>query len=171
MGSLVARANSAQARLDLGWLAATRPRADVEPSACFRAWSNSTGVGGNTVSGGPEVVRRTGFTSLMPQMFSQSPTHRSTTPRVEFVLSVAADTLKNLVTAGSFVPIVIGLILVKIVVSTVARLIIVVVALALGVTVFTQRAQIDDCIEKSSVSTAGADVKCSLFGVDVDLQL
>ncbi|MBU3688958.1 MAG: hypothetical protein FGM29_05325 [Actinobacteria bacterium] len=87
------------------------------------------------------------------------------------MISVAADTLKNFVTAGAFVPIVIGLILVKIVVSTVARLVIVVVALALGVAVFTQRAQIDDCIDDSSVSTSGATVSCSLFGFDVDLQL
>jgi len=87
------------------------------------------------------------------------------------VISVAADTLKNLVTAGAFLPIVIGLILVKIVVSTIARLIIVVVALALGVVVFTQRAQIDDCIDQSSVSSSGASVSCSLLGFDVDLQL
>lgn len=87
------------------------------------------------------------------------------------MISVAADTLKNLVTAGAFLPIVIGLILVKIVVSTIARLIIVVVALALGVVVFTQRAQIDDCIDQSSVSSAGANVSCSLLGFDVDLQL
>ena len=87
------------------------------------------------------------------------------------MISVAADTLKNLVTAGAFLPIVIGLILVKIVVSTIARLVIVVVALALGVVVFTQRAQIDDCIDKSSVSTSGANVTCSLLGYDVDLQL
>ncbi|MBM3800564.1 MAG: hypothetical protein FJW18_10890 [Actinobacteria bacterium] len=87
------------------------------------------------------------------------------------MISVAADTLKNLVTAGAFLPIVIGLILVKIVVSTIARLIIVVVALALGVVVFTQRAQIDDCIDQSSVSSSGASVSCSLLGFDVDLQL
>lgn len=87
------------------------------------------------------------------------------------MISVAADTLKNLVTAGAFLPIVIGLILVKIVVSTIARLIIVVVALALGVVVFTQRAQIDDCIDQSSVSSEGANVSCSLLGFDVDLQL
>jgi len=87
------------------------------------------------------------------------------------VISVAADTLKNLVTAGAFLPIVIGLILVKIVVSTIARLIIVVVALALGVVVFTQRAQIDDCIDQSSVSSSRASVSCSLLGFDVDLQL
>jgi len=87
------------------------------------------------------------------------------------VISVAADTLKNLVTAGAFLPIVIGLILVKIVVSTIARLIIVVVALALGVVVFTQRAQIDDCIDQSSVSSSGASVSCSLLGFDVDLQI
>lgn len=87
------------------------------------------------------------------------------------MISVAAETLKNLVTAGAFLPIVIGLILVKIVVSTIARLIIVVVALALGVVVFTQRAQIDDCIDQSSVSSEGANVSCSLLGFDVDLQL
>ncbi|MFM7490350.1 MAG: hypothetical protein ACKO36_08450 [Actinomycetota bacterium] len=87
------------------------------------------------------------------------------------MISVAADTLKNLVTAGAFLPIVIGLILVKIVVSTIARLIIVVVALVLGVVVFTQRAQIDDCIDQSSVSSSGASVSCSLLGFDVDLQL
>lgn len=87
------------------------------------------------------------------------------------MISVAADTLKNLVTAGAFLPIVIGLILVKIVVSTIARLIIVVVALALGVVVFTQRAQIDDCIDQSSVSSSGASVSCSLLGFDVDLQI
>lgn len=87
------------------------------------------------------------------------------------MISVAADTLKNLVTAGAILPIVIGLILVKIVVSTIARLLIVVVALALGVVVFTQRTQIDECIDKSTVSASGASVTCSLLGFDVDLQL
>lgn len=87
------------------------------------------------------------------------------------MISVAADTFKNLVTAGAFLPIVIGLILVKIVVSTIARLLIVVVALALGIVIFTQRAQIDDCISESSVSASGANVTCSLLGFDVDLQL
>lgn len=87
------------------------------------------------------------------------------------MFSVTADSLRNYLTAGSLLPLVIALVLIKFVVNTAVRIVLVLVALALGTLVFTQRAQIDECVDKATVSTSGASVSCSILGFDLDVQI
>ncbi|MGA0194484.1 MAG: hypothetical protein ACO3LJ_03665 [Ilumatobacteraceae bacterium] len=79
--------------------------------------------------------------------------------------SIDPDVVKNFLTAGSFIPLVIALILFKVAASLIVRSVLVVVAVALGLVVFTQRSSIDDCVESSGA------VSCSILGFDVDLDI
>lgn len=85
--------------------------------------------------------------------------------------SISPETIKNYLTAGSFLPLVVALVLFRFVASMVVRSVLVVVALALGVLVFTQRGQIDDCVESFERSGTSVAVSCSVLGIDIDLDL
>ena len=85
--------------------------------------------------------------------------------------SISPETIKNYLTAGSFLPLVVALVLFRFVASLVVRSILVVVALAIGVLVFTQRSQIDDCVESFERSGTSVAVSCSVLGFDIDLDL
>lgn len=85
--------------------------------------------------------------------------------------AVDPETIKNYLTAGSFLPLVIALVLFRFVASLVVRSILVVVAVAIGVLVFTQRGQIDDCVDSLERSGTSVAVSCSVLGFDIDLDL
>lgn len=79
--------------------------------------------------------------------------------------------VKNVLTAGSVVPLLVALVLFKFVVSTVVRSILVVIALAVGILLFTQRSAIDDCVESFSREGTSVSATCSILGYDIDLDL
>lgn len=81
--------------------------------------------------------------------------------------AVDPDMVKNFITAGSFVPVVIAIVLFKFVLSTVVRTLMIVVAVALGVVVFTQRAAVDECVESFRTD----DKSCSILGFDIDIDI
>ena len=85
--------------------------------------------------------------------------------------AIDPETIKNMITASSFVPLVIALVLFKFVVSTVVRSVLVVVAVAVGVLLFTQRDAVDDCVD--SVEQVGSNVSasCSILGFDVEIDI
>lgn len=85
--------------------------------------------------------------------------------------SIDPSTVKNYLTAGSFLPLVIALLLFKFAASMVVRSVLVVVAIALGVLVFTQRASIDDCVDSFERTGTSVAVSCSVLGFDFDLDL
>lgn len=128
---------------------------------------NSADGSGSFVSGSPPVDRLTGL-SLIPERLRAKcrPGYGA-----NVLSAIDPETIKNLITAGSFVPLVIALVLFKFVVSTVVRSVLVVVALAVGVVLFTQRDAVDDCVD--SVEQVGTNVSasCSILGFDVDIEI
>jgi hypothetical protein len=85
--------------------------------------------------------------------------------------AVDPDLVKNVLTAGSFVPLLVALVLFKFVVSAVVRSIVIIVAIALGVIVFTQRASVDECVDSLDREGASVEVSCSILGFDFDLEI
>ena len=81
--------------------------------------------------------------------------------------------LKNFTTFGALVPIAVGLIIFKFAVSAVVRSIVLIVALALGGLVYSQRSEISDCVDsaKANVETSLGKVQCKVFGFTLDLDL
>lgn len=82
---------------------------------------------------------------------------------------MSTDSLRDIATYGSLVPIVVGLVLVKLLVNSVVRIVVVVVALALAGAIFLQRQPIDDCIEKVRGSENPLDETCRILWIDVDV--
>ena len=85
--------------------------------------------------------------------------------------AVDPDMVKNVLTAGAFVPAVIALVLFRFVVNTVIRSVLIVVAVALGVLVFTQRTAVDDCVESLERAGTSVSASCSILGFDIDIDL
>lgn len=93
------------------------------------------------------------------------------------IIALSADVLKNITTFGALVPILIGLLVVKFAVNAVVRTIVLVVALAVGALLFTQRSTIQSCVDR--VKTEIGDVSdaqvpsfsCSILGREFRLQL
>ena len=96
---------------------------------------------------------------------------------VNQILALSADVLKNVTTFGALLPILVGLLIVKFAVNAVVRTIVLVVALALGVLIFTQRSTIQTCVddfkrEAGNVANAEApSFSCSILGRDFRLEL
>lgn len=88
-----------------------------------------------------------------------------------FVLALSVDQLKNYSLVGAALPIVIGLVLMRFVAKTMIRSVILLVAVVLGVAVFSQRQEITSCYDKAQVDvSAGApEISCTFFGQDITL--
>lgn len=85
--------------------------------------------------------------------------------------AVDPDLVKNLLTASSFLPVVVALVLFKFVVNALVRSVLLVVAVALGVVVFTQRSSVDDCVDSIDREGTSVNVSCSILGFDIDLEI
>lgn len=85
--------------------------------------------------------------------------------------AVDPDMVKNFITAGAFVPAVIALVLFRFVVNAVVRSVLIVVAVALGVLVFTQRSAVDDCVESLERAGTSVTASCSILGFDIDIDI
>lgn len=85
--------------------------------------------------------------------------------------AVDPEMVKNLFTAGAFVPAVVALVLFKFVVSTVVRSVLIVVAVGLGVVVFMQRSAVDDCVESLEREGTSVSASCSILGFDIDIEI
>jgi large-conductance mechanosensitive channel len=81
--------------------------------------------------------------------------------------------LKNFTTFGALVPIAVGLIIFKFAVSAVVRSIVLIVALALGGLVYSQRSEISDCVDnaQANIESSLGKVQCRVLGFDLDLDL
>ncbi|MEY3796924.1 MAG: hypothetical protein RL628_69 [Actinomycetota bacterium] len=81
--------------------------------------------------------------------------------------------LKNFTTFGALVPIAVGLIIFKFAVSAVVRSIVLIVALALGGLVYSQRSEISDCVDnaQANIESSLGKVQCRVLGFDIDLDL
>lgn len=85
------------------------------------------------------------------------------------LIAFSADALKNLTTAGAFVPLVIALIIIKFAVNAVVRTIVLVVALGLGVLIYTQRTEIQQCVDNADTTQLSVNCKVAGFSVNLDL--
>lgn len=85
------------------------------------------------------------------------------------LVAVSVDQVKNLTTAGAFVPIVIALIIVKFAVSALVRTVVIVVALALGLFIYSQRAEIQSCVDEADPSELAVHCKVAGFTLNLDL--
>lgn len=85
--------------------------------------------------------------------------------------AVDPDVVKNALVAGSFVPLVVALILFRFVVSAVVRSVLIVLALGAGILLFTQRTAVDDCVDSIEREGASVSASCSILGFDVDLDI
>lgn len=87
------------------------------------------------------------------------------------MLSITVDSVKNYVTAGSFAPLVIALLVVFFIANKVIRTVVLLVAVALGLVIFSQRSKIDECADKLSQSTNPTAETCDFFGYEFRLDL
>lgn len=79
--------------------------------------------------------------------------------------------VKNALVAGSFLPLVVALILFRFVVSAVVRSVLIVIALGAGVLLFTQRSAVDECVDSIDREGTSVSASCSILGFDLDLDL
>lgn len=87
------------------------------------------------------------------------------------MLSLTVESVKNYVTAGSFVPVVLALLVVFFVANKVVRIVVLLVSVGLGLVIFSQRSKIDDCAEKLMQSADPTGETCDFFGYDFRLDL
>jgi hypothetical protein len=81
--------------------------------------------------------------------------------------------VKNFATFGALLPIVIGLNIFKFDVSAMVRSIVLIVALALGGLIYSQRSEISDCVDsaKANAEVSLGKVQCKVLGFTIDLDL
>lgn len=89
------------------------------------------------------------------------------------MLGLDASQLQNFTTFGALVPVVIGLIIVKLVASAVVRTLALTLALALGALIFLQRNEISACVDdaRNNLENDQTRVTCTFLGFDVDLDI
>jgi hypothetical protein len=87
------------------------------------------------------------------------------------LLSMSIGQLENISLAGAALPIVIGLVLMRFVAKAMVRTVIMVIALVLGVAVYSQRSEIQSCYDdaRASAAAGSTEVTCSFFGQDITL--
>jgi hypothetical protein len=81
--------------------------------------------------------------------------------------------LKNFTTYGALVPIVVGLVIFKFAVSAMVRSVVLIVALALGGLVYSQRTEISHCVDsaKANAEASLGKVQCKVLGFTINLDL
>ena len=85
------------------------------------------------------------------------------------MLSITVDSVKNIVTASSFAPLVVGLLIFLFVANKIVKMVVILIAVALGVLIFSQRSTIDDCVTRIKESSSPTTEKCKILGYDVSL--
>jgi len=87
------------------------------------------------------------------------------------MLSITVDSVKNIVTASSFAPVVIGLLIFLFVANKVVKMLVILIAVGLGLVIYSQRSTIDECVSRIKESANPSAEKCSILGYDVSLDL
>ena len=87
------------------------------------------------------------------------------------LVALSVDQLKNVSLAGTALPIVVGLVMMKFVAKAMVRTIIMLIAVVLGIAVYTQRQEISTCYDKAQteIEKGASEISCSFFGQDVTL--
>ncbi|MEY4361351.1 MAG: hypothetical protein RL391_657 [Actinomycetota bacterium] len=87
------------------------------------------------------------------------------------MFGISVDSVKNIVTASSAAPLLVGVVIVLFVANKIAKLVILLIAIALGLVVFSQRSTIDECVDRISASATPQDEVCKVLGYDFKLDL
>ena len=76
-------------------------------------------------------------------------------------------------TAGAVAPIVIGLVIFRFAANAMIKAFVIIVALALGGLVYSQRSQISDCVDQAKLteSLEGHQAQCTILGYDFQLDI
>lgn len=84
-----------------------------------------------------------------------------------------ASQLQNYATFGAIVPLVVGLVIVKLVANAVVRTLVLALALALGALIYLQRSEISACVDdaRENLELDQARVTCTILGFDIDLDI
>ena len=85
------------------------------------------------------------------------------------MIGISVDSIKNIVTASSAAPVLIGIVIVIFVANKVVKLVVLLLALALGLLVFSQRSTIDECVDRLAASTTPQNEVCRVLGYDFKL--
>lgn len=85
------------------------------------------------------------------------------------LIALSADVLKNLTTASAFVPLIIALIVIRFAVNAVVRTIVLLIALGVGVLIYSQRSEIQQCVDNADTTQLSVNCKVAGFSVDLDL--
>lgn len=89
------------------------------------------------------------------------------------LLAIDVSDLQNYMTAGSVVPIVIGLVIFRFAANAMIKAFVIIVALALGGLVYSQRSQISDCVDQAKLtpSLERDQAQCTILGYDFKLDI
>ena len=129
------------------------------------------------MEGGPELVRFTGRSLIGPTL-GRSVISMSPVLAVFALLAVDVDTMRQGAVVAIAVIVLLGLIAFKVFVNTVVRIITVVVVVALGAAIWSQRASLQDCADQVGdlrdldvSDVQRGSVTCTFFGVEVDVPI
>lgn len=89
------------------------------------------------------------------------------------LLAIDVSQLQNFMTAGAVAPIVIGLVIFRFAANAMIKAFVIIVALALGGLVYSQRSEISDCVDqaKKMQSSEGNQAQCTILGYDFQLDI
>ena len=88
------------------------------------------------------------------------------------LLAIDVSKLQNFMTAGAVAPIVIGLVIFRFAANAMIKAFVIIVALALGGLVYSQRSQISDCVDQAKEeSLEGDQAQCTILGYDFQLDI
>ncbi len=88
------------------------------------------------------------------------------------LLAIDVSKLENFMTAGAVAPIVVGLVIFRFAANAMIKAFVVIVALALGGLVYSQRSQISDCVDQAKLgSIEGDQAQCTILGYDFQLDI
>ena len=89
------------------------------------------------------------------------------------LLAIDVSKLENFMTAGAVAPIVVGLVIFRFAANAMIKAFVVIVALALGGLIYSQRSQISDCVDQAKLmeSLEGDQAQCTILGYDFQLDI
>ncbi len=89
------------------------------------------------------------------------------------MLAIDVSKLQNFMTAGAVAPIVIGLIIFRFAANAMIKAFVIIVALALGGLIYSQRSQISDCVDQAKLAQSfeGDQAQCTILGYDFKLDI
>lgn len=87
------------------------------------------------------------------------------------LLAIDVSKLQNFITAGAVAPIVIGLVIFRFAANAMIKAFVIIVALALGGLIYSQRGQISDCVDQAKLAQSLEEIRLSAQSWDTNSNL